>query len=706
MTAAVLVVVGAGPRGTGLLERIAANAPELLPDRPLHIHLVDPHPPGAGRIWRHDQSPLLRMNSMAEDVTMFTDERSTIQGPVRPGPSLAQWAADPAAHPPYAPPADPAVTAELHALAPTDFPTRRAQSAYLDWVFRRAVADLPPHITVTVHRDRAVAVTGPADGPQRVRLASGQVLTGDQVVLTLGHLGSAPGGPHRELARFAARHGRYYLPPEFSADADLEPVRPGEHVVLRGFGLAAVDLTVLLTEGRGGSYRTGPDGTLTYLPSGREPVLHLGSRRGVPYHSKTGYRLQGPPAPLPRYFDAAAVDALLAGAGPLDLRRDLWPLMAKEIGFGHYHELFHAHPERTALPWAEFLAGYDRLGWYSAGLAELVAAAVPDPADRLDFEALDRPLTGLVLDDPEELQTRLRDHIAADVARRADPAHSADLGAFLALLSLYAQLPRVLATGRLTARSVAEDVDGWWSGFFSFLASGPPGFRLRELLALSRAGVVRFLGAGIEVTTDEATGTFRATGASVPGHTVTATALIEAYLPRHALERTHDPVLRGLHRSGAVAEEVLADPSRVHRSGLVSVSPADGRLYDPLLGGPHPRRTALGPHTNGRAFAAFARPRTDSPGFRQTDSAARALLRALRPTPPQRPGEPTTSPTPPQRREEPTASPTPPQGREELREEPTTHLQLNDVLSPPPRRSAARAVPRAPTPQPVPHNQP
>ncbi len=56
-----LVIVGAGPRGTGLIERIAANAPELYgssgaegaegPDGSggsggLDIHLVDPHPPG------------------------------------------------------------------------------------------------------------------------------------------------------------------------------------------------------------------------------------------------------------------------------------------------------------------------------------------------------------------------------------------------------------------------------------------------------------------------------------------------------------------------------------------------------------------------------------------------------------------------------------------------------------------------------------
>lgn len=88
-----LVIVGAGPRGTGLIERIAANAPELYAGSGLDIHLVDPHPPGAGRIWREAQSPLLWMNSHAEDVTMFTDETVVMDGPVRPGPTLHEWAA-------------------------------------------------------------------------------------------------------------------------------------------------------------------------------------------------------------------------------------------------------------------------------------------------------------------------------------------------------------------------------------------------------------------------------------------------------------------------------------------------------------------------------------------------------------------------------------------------------------------------------------
>ncbi|GGZ21323.1 adenylate cyclase [Streptomyces nitrosporeus] len=646
-SAAVLVIVGAGPRATGLLERIAANAPELWDgERKLTIHLVDPHPPGPGRIWRHGQSPLLRMNSMAEDVTMFTDEMSTVEGPVRPGPSLAEWAASfsggPEAprHAPHTEPADPDVLAELSTLTGTDFPTRRAQSAYLDWVFRRVLAELPASVTVEWHRATATAVSDAPDGRQHVRLSGRTApLRADTVVLAQGHLSSAPTAEHRTRAAFARRHGLFHLPPSFSDDAGLSALRPGEHVLLRGFGLAFIDLMVLLTEGRGGTYRTGPDGMPVYLPSGREPVLHVGSRRGVPYHAKTHYSLLGPRPPLPRYFGPGAVDTLAARGRPLDLRRDVWPLMAKEIGFGHYHELFHAHPERTALPWPEFLAAYDRLGWYSEEMAALVTRAVRDPADRLDFEALDHPLEGLVFATPEAFRSHLRDHIARDVARREDAAHSADLGAFLALLSVYGQLPRLVTAGRLTARSVAAGLDGWWNGFFSFLASGPPGFRLRQLLALSEAGLVHFLGADLRIGTDETTGTFVATSPTVPGHRVHATALVEAYLPGPNLDRTRDPLLRHLHRHGTLTEEVISDSTHTHRSGRLRVTPAGGRVIDAGLGGPHPRLVALGAPTDSRAQAAFARPRTDAPVFRQNDEVARALLRSLRTVSPGGPGE-------------------------------------------------------------------
>ena len=65
-----------------------------------------------------------------------------------------------------------------------------------------------------------------------------------------------------------------------------------------------------------------------------------------------------------------------------------------------------------------------------------------------------------------------------------------------------------------------DDFFGWFMGFFSFYASGPPPDRLEQLLALEKAGVVSFLGAGLQVNADPVRGAFVARSATVPGEVV------------------------------------------------------------------------------------------------------------------------------------------------------------------------------------------
>ena len=72
-TSLVLVLVGLGPRGAGLLERLVSNAAQD-GSGPVEVHLVDPYPLGGGRVWRAAQSELLRLNTTAEDLTAFVDE--------------------------------------------------------------------------------------------------------------------------------------------------------------------------------------------------------------------------------------------------------------------------------------------------------------------------------------------------------------------------------------------------------------------------------------------------------------------------------------------------------------------------------------------------------------------------------------------------------------------------------------------------------
>jgi uncharacterized NAD(P)/FAD-binding protein YdhS len=618
-----VAIVGAGPTASSLLERLAGNLAELWDGTPLRVHLVDPHPAGLGRVWRPDLDPRLWMNSMAEDVTLFTDDSVRCEGPVLPGPSLHEWSqeVDDAALAAVAPPD---VVAEARGLDGTTFPSRRVQSAYLRWFHGKVLGSLPADVEVVAHRGRAVSLRDDADGRQRLAV-DGEVeqeLTVDVVVLTLGHLDAAPDGDGRAMADFAARRGLVYLPPAHTADLDLVALEAGADVLALGFGQAFTDLVVLLTEGRGGRFVEDGDG-LRYEPSGREPVLHVGSRRGVPYRTKPGYRLGGPRPPLPHVLDEPTVVARLARRD-LDFRTDLLPLAAKEAGWAYYHELFHAHPGRTAIPWEEFATAYDELDW-GAPLDRLVADAVPSHEDRLDLLALDRPLAGLRFASAGDLHRHVRDHVAADVARRTDPSFSADLGGFIGLLTGFGALSRLAPA--LRPRSRVEDLAGWWFSFFMYFASGPPAPRLRQVLALSDAGLLHFVGAGMTVEADPSRGCFVARSESHPD-AVEASILVDARIATPSLSRSADVMLRRLLEDGELVEEVVRDGAWTANTGKVVVDGADLRVRR-RDGTNHPRRHALGIFTNKPAAAAFARPHTNAPVFRQNDAVARSILTTL-----------------------------------------------------------------------------
>ena len=231
-----IVIVGGGPRGTGVLERIAASAPEFRDDLPggLEVHLVDPFPAGAGRVWREDQSALLWMNSMAADVTMFTDDTVVCDGPIVPGPSLYEWAVavrDGELEGETVP--DGPVGDELRGLGPATFATRRLQSHYLDFTLRRVLATLPDDVRVQVHRTRAVSLCDPGPGSdvQCVRLEDGAELDADVLVLASGHLDATPTAAEADLAQFAGDHGLLYFPPEQTTDSELDAIPAGETVL-------------------------------------------------------------------------------------------------------------------------------------------------------------------------------------------------------------------------------------------------------------------------------------------------------------------------------------------------------------------------------------------------------------------------------------------------------------------------------------------
>lgn len=586
-----LVIVGGGPRAVGILDRLAANA-ELLDGARLVIDVIDPHMPGAGRVWSLEQSPLLLMNSRARDVTIHADDSVRMAGPHSAGPSLARWAEGIRSGEIPAPTAGRDLLAEIEQLTASSFASRRLQGLYLEWFLGQVLRALPSTVEVRLHRSTVTALRrGVGTGAEHwsLDLDDGRELGAELVVLCLGHTDARPTPEQHALAAFARRHGGSYIPPGHARGAELSSLGAGEDVVVRGMGLAFVDLLAQLTEGRGGRFvpepRTGEVGALRYEASGEEPRLWVGSRRGVPYHAK----IVDEEVPAgPRALVHLTADALAEREDPegkLGFAADVLPLIAADV----------AH----AIPDAPSPDEDPRLSWLDDPLAWLRGAVADSP---------ERAVTDAVV---RHVEHDLRSHTGADTEH--------ERALFQVLLRVTGALVELVPAGRLREEP-GQPTPRWWHSLFSFVDSGPPPHRLHQLLALERAGILRFLGPGLTVRADETSGRFLATG--VAGTRVRAGALLEAFLPEPTLVDSTDALLRALVVGGgaAIGRESPVAPGRLEID-------ADQRVLDPE-GEPHPTLWAAGPWTSELPTGAFARPATNAPVFRRNDALARAVLRA------------------------------------------------------------------------------
>ncbi|TJZ56107.1 FAD/NAD(P)-binding protein [Streptomyces piniterrae] len=625
-----IAIVGAGPRGTSVLERICASAAELAPGARLTVHVIDPAPPGAGQVWRTDQSPELLMNTVASQVTLFTDASVECAGPIRTGPSLYDW--------------------EGCDVGPDDYPGRALYGRYLEWVFRHTVRTAPENVTVVPHAARAVRLHEAPGGTQSLTLDDGRTLRGlGAVILAQGHLPTLPDPEQRRLAEYAAGHGLRYLPPANPADlaAALSTLPPGRPVVLRGLGLNFFDHMALLTTGRGGRFVRGEDGTLAYLPSGREPRLCAGSRRGIPYQAR-GDNAKGPHGrhlPLLLTPDVIAAFRKRADSGDLpDFLTEVWPLVAKEVETVYYEALLARRGAGGPVDGAEGAGGTGGTG--GAALRErfrdrFLGGAQGGPektavldafgiaaAERWDWERVTRPHTGRRFAGPAAFRDWLLAYLREDVAHaRQDNVAGPVKAALDVLRDLRNELRQIVDHGGLAGTSRRDHLDRWYTPLNAFLSIGPPRRRIEEMAALIEAGVLEVLGPRMEICTGAPEGGepgFTAHSPDVPGARVTAEALIEARLPEPDLRRTGDRLLSRLLADGGCRPHTVDG----YETGGLDVSASPYHLVD-ADGRHHPRRFAVGVPTEGVHWvtAAGARPGVGSVTLSDTDAVARAALR-------------------------------------------------------------------------------
>lgn len=622
-------VVGTGPRGTVILERICANAELLAPGSRIEVHLIDPFPAGGGRVWREDQHRALLMNTVASDVTVFTDDTVQCVGPIRKGPTQYEWSRLVAAG--EVADQDERTVAEAAGMRPWSYASRAFQGGYLRWALAYITANAPAGVSVHVHRTRAVALADVPGGRQSLWLEDqAEPLTVDAVVLSQGHFEVDPTDSERALLAFAGRHGLVYQPPANPGEVDLAAIAAGEPVILRGLGLNFFDYMALFTVARGGRFERSGE-RLVYRPSGAEPILYAGSGRGVPYTARAETQLEVVPRYNPRFLTAPVIAELrrAAGTGRTDFMTHLWPLVAKETGWVYYQHLL-AHSEIADAAALERLrAEYPALDWGSEPMEALLAELVPDRAMRWDWAKLDRPAAGLHFASRTDYLGWVHQRLRQDYLHsRLGPAGSAVKATAAVLRDLRDEVRQVVSHRGISGSSYRQHLDGWFSGLNNFISSGPPASRVEELIALVEAGVVHFVGPGMRVVANEQAGVFRTHSPSIDEPPVRAGALVEAHLPLTDLRRVSDPLLRFLLDRGQCRPHRIpnADGSSLETGGL-DITEGAQRLVD-VHGVPHRGRFSYGPPVESVQWvtAIGARPHVGSRTLTQGDAIARAAL--------------------------------------------------------------------------------
>lgn len=527
-----VAIIGMGAWGLAVLERLLTTArAQTGAPCPIVIHVVEPRTPGPG-VYSPDLPPHLIMNTPCGQISLWPGEQADAVLPYQVG--LLEWARREG----YGWHGDLCI-AEPGGVEITehDFLPRRVVGRYLNWFYQRLVESAPRHVQILLHATEALDLAGGGEGRELVRLASGEVLAVDHVMLTSGHTGNRPATMLDGIAVSATEA----MSPSF-------PVQASDRVAICGMGLSALDVLTVLTSGRGGRFEARGDGRLRYRPSGDEPRISMFSRSGLPPLAKAVGMRNSTTSYRPGIWTPEAVGELRGPENrPLNWQLDLFPLLTAEMQLEFYTQaaLLDAGEREAARTRARLIRAW-RAGAFEAEV-ELLASRLGrfDPREHF-YPQLPGgfPSAG----DYQEFVIGLVERDLAEALRAG--GSSPVKRAFEVLRFLRDPIRRAVEFGGLDDASHLEFFPGVRARI-NRLVAGPPARRAQQLLALVEAGVVSFPygpspqvrelpGGGVEI---------RSTGLAVEVRE-RVDALVRGFIEDPMVDRSSSALLDGLYRTG------------------------------------------------------------------------------------------------------------------------------------------------------------
>ena len=599
-------IVGLGPRGLTVLERIVANE-RVRKSAEMQVYLFDPNPPGVGC---HDpeQEDYLLVNTVAGQITQFSDKSVVGAGPILEGPSFHEWLEDDRCSRLGEQRRDSAVSAD-------GYYSRALFGRYLHWVYHYLKALAPSHVKITLLRDSVHKAQRNDDDSWVLATKAGSYWL-NYVFLTSGHTKPAEMPKNAEVQ---ARVGQ-----ETVTVADPYPVRqqlafitPNMTVGVEGLGLTTFDILAELTVGRGGRFVGLPSGGMQYVASGREPRLAAFSRSGLPLSARASNQKGVSGQYRARFLLPDKIRALRA-TRKLDFQADVSPLLLADMQFAYYE----AYLRHRRDPVTEMLFSNQFLCADVAEREALIKQYIP-VQDRFSWERLIDPIPSSALTSALTFQAWMTEHLRQDLLEAKKGNVDGPLKAACDVVrDLRDNLRAAIDFGGLTEAShrwvLAE-----FSPIMNRIAVGPPASRIAELLALVDAGVLDVgFGPRASCKATQPGKRMRIGSSHWPERGIEVDVLVHARISLHSPAKDASPLLRGLLQEGHVR---LFHNGALHPGGIevnrnFNWVSANGTAVE--------NAWALGIPTEGVKFYTFVVPR---PGVNSTAlvDAGRAVTKMI-----------------------------------------------------------------------------
>ncbi|WP_165004763.1 MULTISPECIES: FAD/NAD(P)-binding protein [unclassified Enterococcus] len=596
-------IIGAGPRGLSAAERILRNNKNK---QKLQLFLFDPVGPG-GRIWRLDQPKELLMNSVSQQVTLFTDETLSSGGVVAPGPNLYQWSKGPAAE--YieqkAGKEKQLYLDEIKRLEKDQQSTRCLYSVYQHWFFSQLQKEYGESLSLI---DSLVEAVDKTDDGFRLKTVQ-KSYTMDRLILASGHWENEATGEEQAFSEYAREHQLFYQMPANPADVALDQIPAQEPVILRGLGLSFFDYVGLFTSGRGGRFEE-REGKLVYHPSGNEPVIYSGSRRGLPYYPRGRNQKQGGAMAWPKLLTKENLKKWHEAG---NLTGELFfEYLKKDVELFYYKKIIEEHQLPIDIPVFE---------------KEFLAESTVSCLDRYpglkpyrwSWEKLSSPIT----DSNHDFAAASR-HFIEDQIMEAEKGNctGALTSAFDALKDWRDPIRQAMAWGIFSVQEYKDILWGWFTHLNAFLTIGPPVIRTKELAALIDAGIFHLIEPPLAIQKESGKFVIH-----YGNEAIKSRFLIEARIPKTDVLKTENPVIRDLSKNRLIRPFKLKDETGEYATGAIEVERGTNRVVC-SSGEIQTDFYCFGIPVEGVDWltAAAARPYTDPWNLRQADTIAQLIL--------------------------------------------------------------------------------